>query len=94
MYYNSTFVRNPQLKEFQKTAQKQEDVVLEMFKTYNDQVTRWTKWDLHDAYPTFILPTSIGRALHTLEKENKIEKLEEKKTSKYGRPEFVYQLKK
>ena len=93
MYYNSTFIRNPQLMEFQRKALKQEEVVLEMFKTYTDQVTKWSRWDLHDAYPLPILSTSVGRALNTLYKQGKIERLKEKKTSKYGRPEFVYQLK-
>jgi len=93
MYYNTTFVRNPELLEFQKKANKQEQVILEMFKTYNDQVKKWSRWDLTDAYPTDILPTSVGRALHRLYKEGSIDRLDEKKTSKYGRPEFVYQLK-
>ena len=94
MYYNTTFVRNPQLREFQKSAIKQEQVVLEMMKVYNEQVTKWSTWDLHDAYPSPIEKTSVGRALYNLAQEGKVIKLDEQKPSKYGRPEHLYTINK
>ena len=93
-YHNTTIVRDPALKQFQKEAKKQEEVVLKMFETYESQRTSFSKWDLAELYPTFILPTSIGRCLTDLYKEGKLIRLEEKQVSKYGRPEFLYKLNK
>ena len=93
-YHNTTVVRDPELKQFQKDAKKQEDVVMKMFQTYEPQQTKFSKWDLTDLYPTFILPTSVGRCLTDLTKEGKLIRLEEKQTSKYGRPEYLYKLNK
>lgn len=93
-FYNTTIERDPSLKQFQKEAKRQEDVVLKMFEVYESQQTKFTKWDMADLYPTFILPSSIGRCLTSLTKEGKLKKLDEKKTSKYGRPEHYYKLNK
>lgn len=93
-YHNTTIVRDPALKQYQKEAKKQEDVVMKMFETYESQQTQFSKWDLSELYPTFILPTSIGRCLTDLTKQGKLIRLDEKKTSKYGRPEFLYKLNK
>ena len=93
-YYNTTIERDPSLKQFQKEAKKQEAVVLKMFEVYESQQTKFSKWDLADIYPIFILPTSVGRCLTDLHKEGKLIRLEEKKTSKYGRPEYLYKLNK
>jgi hypothetical protein len=94
-YYNTTIERDPSLKQYQKDAKKQSDVVLKMFEVYESQQTKFSKWDICDLYPTFILPSSVGRCLSDLErKHNKLIRLDEKKTSKYGRPEHYYQLKK
>ena len=93
-YYNTTIVKDPALKQFQKEAKKQSEVVLKMFETYESQCTKFTKWDIADLYPTFILPTSVGRSLYDLDKEGLLIKLDEQKRSKYGRPEHYYKLNK
>ena len=93
-YHNTTVVRDPELKQFQKEAKKQEDVVMKMFETYESQCTQFSKWDLSELYPCFILPTSVGRCLTDLYKAGKLIRLEEKQVSKYGRPEFLYKLNK
>jgi hypothetical protein len=93
-YHNTTVVRDPELKKFQKEAKKQEDVIIKMFETYEPQQSVFSKWDLSELYPTFILPTSIGRCLTDLYKSGKLIRLEEKQVSKYGRPEFLYKLNK
>ena len=93
-YHNTTIERDPSLKQFQKEAKKQEDVVIKMFETYESQQIKFSKWDLTELYPTFILPTSVGRCLTDLTKEGKLIRLDEKKTSKYGRPEYLYKLNK
>ena len=93
-YYNTTIERDPSLKQFQKDAKKQEAVVLRMFEVYEPQQIKFSKWDMVDLYPCFILPTSVGRCLTDLTKEGKLIRLDEKKTSKYGRPEHYYKLNK
>ncbi len=93
-YHNTTVVRDPELKQFQKDAKKQEDVVLKMFETYESQQPSFSRWDIADLYPTFILPSSVGRCLTDLYKANKLNRLDEKQVSKYGRPEFLYKLNK
>jgi hypothetical protein len=93
-YYNTTIERDPSLKQFQKEAKRQEDVVLKMFEIYEPQQTKFTKWDMTDLYPTFILPSSVGRCLTDLTKEGKLVKLDEQKRSKYGRSEHYYKLNK
>lgn len=93
-YHNTTIVRDPSLKQFQKEAKKQESVVLRMFEVYEPQCTKFTKWDITDLYPTFILPSSVGRCLTDLTNKGKLIKLNEQKTSKYGRPEHYYKLNK
>jgi hypothetical protein len=93
-YHNTTIERDPSLKQFQKDAKKQEEVVLKMFEVYESQQTKFTKWDMTELYPIFILPSSVGRCLTDLTKQGKLIRLNEKKTSKYGRPEHFYKLNK
>ena len=93
-YHNTTVVRDPELKQFQKDAKKQEEVVMKMFQTYEPQQIKFSKWDMVELYPCFILPTSVGRCLTDLHKEGKLIRLEEKQISKYGRPEYLYKLNK
>ena len=93
-YYNTTIERDPSLKQFEKDAKKQEEVILKMFETYEPQQMKFSKWDMVELYPTFILPTSVGRCLTDLHKEGKLIRLDEKQTSKYGRPEYLYKLNK
>lgn len=93
-YYNTTIERDPSLKQFQKEAKKQESVILRMFEVYESQCIKFSKWDMVELYPTFILPTSVGRCLTDLTKEGKLIRLEEKQISKYGRPEYLYKLNK
>ena len=93
-YYNTTIERDPSLKQFQKEAKKQEAVVLKMFEVYESQQIKFSRWDMVELYPCFILPSSVGRCLTDLTKEGKLIRLDEKKTSKYGRPEHFYKLNK
>ena len=93
-YYNTTIERDPSLKQFQKDAKKQEAVILKMFEVYEPQQTKFSRWDMVELYPCFILPSSVGRCLTDLTKEGKLIRLDEKKTSKYGRPEHFYKLNK
>lgn len=93
-YYNTTIERDPSLKQFEKDAKKQEAVILKMFEIYEPQQIKFSKWDMVELYPCFILPTSVGRCLTDLHKEGKLIRLDEKKTSKYGRPEYLYKLNK
>ena len=93
-YYNTTIERDPSLKQFQKDAKKQEAVVLKMFEVYESQQIKFSRWDMVELYPCFILPSSVGRCLTDLTKEGKLIRLAEKKTSKYGRPEHFYKLNK
>ena len=93
-YYNTTIERDPSLKQFQKDAKKQEAVVLKMFEVYESQQIKFSRWDMVELYPCFILPSSVGRCLTDLTKEGKLIRLDEKKTSKYGRPEHFYKLNK
>ena len=93
-YYNTTIERDPSLKQFQKDAKKQEAVILKMFEVYESQQIKFSRWDMVELYPCFILPSSVGRCLTDLTKEGKLIRLDEKKTSKYGRPEHFYKLNK
>ena len=93
-YHNTTIERDPSLRQFQKDAKKQEEVIMKMFETYEPQQKKFSKWDLTELYPSFILPTSVGRCLTDLHKEGKLDRLDEKQVSKYGRPEYLYTLKK
>ena len=93
-YYNTTIERDPSLKQFQKDAKKQEAVILKMFEVYESQQIKFSRWDMVELYPCFILPSSVGRCLTDLTKEGKLIRLAEKKTSKYGRPEHFYKLNK
>lgn len=93
-YHNTTIERDPELKQFEKDANKQEDVVLKMFHVYEPQRTQFSKWDLFELYPVPILSTSVGRCLTDLHKAGKLIRLEHKQKSKYGRSEFLYKLNK
>ena len=93
-YHNTTIERDPELRQFQKDAKKQEDVVIKMFETYEPQKTKFSKWEITELYPSFILPTSVGRCLTDLHKQGKLIRLDEKQMGKYGRSEYVYTLNK
>lgn len=83
-YYNTTNESGKDLKDHQKKAMTQNEIIMNMFEGGAK------------LSPSLIMPqmkcpiTSVRRALNTLERHNKIRRLDVKIYGLYGRKEYMY----
>ena len=70
-YYKTTDLTTDQLKSALLSCRTQDYKILELFKTYG----RMTQWDVYDLYNELIgdiLPSSVGRSINSLKRNNAI----------------------
>lgn len=88
MYYNTTNQKGTTLKESHSKAESQEQKILNYF-TAKGKATPSEVWT---TMSTDSLLTSVRRSITDLTKSGRLRKTEEKRTSIYGRPEYVWEF--
>tara|TARA_E500000331_G_C17002247_1_gene602551 strand:- start:159 stop:443 length:285 start_codon:yes stop_codon:yes gene_type:complete len=88
MYYNTTKQDGNNLKSYKSKALSQEDKILNYF-TVKGKATPTEIWSGMSADA---LLTSVRRSITNLTKSGRLTKTKEKKTSIYGRPEYVWEF--
>jgi response regulator of citrate/malate metabolism len=92
MYYNTTSVSGNTLKVYHKAAEKQDDLVLNLFTSNPEK--EFTPEYAHEVLFTASVPlTSLRRSFNTLEKDSRIEKTGNMVIGNFGRPVNTYKLK-
>jgi hypothetical protein len=92
-YFNTTAVKDQELKLFKGKANDQTGKILEYFKKVNKEMTPSEVWtNLFDVDNTPI--TSIRRSMSNLSKgiTSPLIKTTKQKTGLYGRPEYIWKL--
>ena len=75
-------------------ANRQEAAILEYLQYYpNGLGASWIHWRINYKYGHDFLITSVRRALNSLAKQGKVEKMEEMQKSRYGANEHFWRLK-
>lgn len=88
MYYNTVQESGEQLEMFKGKATKQENEILQLFKSNNDL----SPSDVHKTFQNYPL-TSIRRGITNLTIAGFLEKTSDKKTGIYGRNESIWKYK-
>lgn len=88
MYYNTTKQDGNNLKSYKSKVLSQEDKILNYF-TVKGKATPTEIWSMMS---TDALLTSVRRSITNLTKSGRLTKTEVKKTSIYGRPEYVWEF--
>jgi hypothetical protein len=91
MYYNTTHQSGNDLKKSKDKALSQEDRILNYF-TVKGKATPTEIWVWMGGIVGGNLLTSVRRSITSLTKSGRLTKTEVKKTSIYGRPEYVWEF--
>ena len=89
-YYKTTSISNELLEQAIASAKDQENRIFQLFKKYGCM----TNWDVYEVYNELvgpILPSSVGRSINTLKKQNVITSLGTV-MGDAGRPVNLYEL--
>ena len=89
-FYNTSEAVHPELGQYEHKAKNQETIILDWFRSYEQQATpsKLHKLLFHDHTPL----TSVRRSLTNLVLKGELEKTDIQIMGPYGRPEFVWKL--
>jgi hypothetical protein len=91
-FYNTVDLPEPQLKIADKNAEKQEDVILNFFRS--NATKSFTPFDVQKSCKLLSSTpiTSIRRAITNLTLNNRLVKTNELKPGEYGKPNYTWKL--
>lgn len=89
-YYNTTSLKNEELKESVQDAKKQDDIILALYHKHGNLSPSMVFKRLNCKYPI----TSIRRSINTLTNNLQLEKLSIMAKGMYGKPEHIWKFKK
>ncbi len=92
MFYNTTELTGEELKAARASAETQEDVVIEIFKTIGRPLSPSQVLEIVQAAGSRWPITSVRRAMTNLTKEHQLEKLKETRIGAYGARECLWKL--
>lgn len=88
-HHNTTNESGEQLEMFENKANVQEDIVIALYK----RNPRMSAYECFGMFPQVDVPiTSIRRAITNLTIRGKLKKTSDKRTGRYGRPEYIYEI--